>query len=88
VYDCVQISATDGDVLFSLTAQTCAGTSHDFPTIRNVQVYSPLANATICEKTVATMAAAGNLTNVSTLPLARLTAASIVQSARHILAMP
>ena len=84
-HDCTIVSATDGENLFSLTADTCANLT-DFPDVYNVRVYSPSASTTVCRKSIAAWQALGKLRNVTAAPLPA-DAATIVGWARAKLGM-
>ena len=80
--DTVIISGQSGDNLFSLTQDTCSGTSHDFPVISDVVVHSPGAQTTLCGDPVASAQAKGRVRNVTTASLPA-TAETIVDAAKR-----
>ena len=79
------ISSTDGECVFSLTPATCTNTTNDFPVVKNVTVYSPTADVTVCGKSIDVMEGDGRLTNVTVDILSNLTAAAIVRAAQETL---
>ena len=88
VHDCTIISPGNAaNTIFSLTPETCNGTTRDFPRLFDIRVYCPGAESTLCGESLAAMAKGGRIRNVTALPLADITTESIVSRAWQTLGM-